>query len=465
MSDLFELFTKLNLKIEESLYETAKIGVINNGVITIKAVGRPDSYIVVRMLTGQDAGTVAAVRNRGVAPVYDTTIRVRRDPVNHNEWITYDVDPKFELANPTSSPANVPFHRHYIGSGLDDPVELRRFIPCRVWSSGGLTVNVDPFPYQWNGVNHFFPGITNLDVSSHIPSSGLQRFIVIGVDPVTNTVTIIDGPTYSVASMPLYVNLLAINTGSIITSGGISLANSQTAIVEANIYDMRPLLSAVGSGVVTNLSVTDPITNTGTSSAPNIGFAIKYNYSSIVNPTINDDQAHGYSRGSQWINTVSNTEFVCVRSVAGNALWKDITSDSDDIESLDVQLLSDAAMPLANTYYNSVTIGLTPGIWFVVGSVSCFNALLSTFSVKLWDGVTIFDSGSNASTVVKIPISTILSVESTTDYTISVSSNLTNSTISSTNNATQISAIKLASINIGSSGSPLGLLLAITKES
>lgn len=273
MSDILDLLEKAYFKIRANNIKLADIGTTDSsGNITTDTPGRPKGYTQVRIVDGQENSTIATALNQGAPTAYNTRVRLERDPLYNDSWIITQVDPKFIQANAsTPIPSGVPPHRHYIGSGLDDPVELRRLIPCRVWSSSGLTINVDPFPYQWNGVNYFFSGITNLDVSSHVPGSGLQRFVVIGIDPTTNTATIIDGSTYSAASLPLYANLLAISTGNIITSGGLALTNGQTVILESNIYDMRPFLSAVGSGVVTSFAVTAPIVNTGTSTAPNIG--------------------------------------------------------------------------------------------------------------------------------------------------------------------------------------------------
>jgi hypothetical protein len=49
------------------------------------------------------------------------------------------------------------------------------------------------------------------------------------------------------------------------------------------------------------------------------------NFSAVVAPTVNDDGAHGYSEGSLWINTATDTGYVCVDGASGAAIWKVIT--------------------------------------------------------------------------------------------------------------------------------------------
>lgn len=46
------------------------------------------------------------------------------------------------------------------------------------------------------------------------------------------------------------------------------------------------------------------------------------------NPTVNDDSADGYSIGSRWINTATDTEFVCVDATLGAAVWVQTTNEN-----------------------------------------------------------------------------------------------------------------------------------------
>ncbi len=46
------------------------------------------------------------------------------------------------------------------------------------------------------------------------------------------------------------------------------------------------------------------------------------NLTSIVPPTIYDDEAFGYSYGSLWINIGTNTAYICINPTTGNANWQ-----------------------------------------------------------------------------------------------------------------------------------------------
>jgi hypothetical protein len=52
---------------------------------------------------------------------------------------------------------------------------------------------------------------------------------------------------------------------------------------------------------------------------------LKYNLTSTINPTINDDINSNYSVGSRWINLSNDKEFVCLNAIPGSAIWKETT--------------------------------------------------------------------------------------------------------------------------------------------
>lgn len=49
--------------------------------------------------------------------------------------------------------------------------------------------------------------------------------------------------------------------------------------------------------------------------------ALTNNFAATTNPTANNDTSQGYQVGSRWINTTSDTAFVCVDSTKGAAIW------------------------------------------------------------------------------------------------------------------------------------------------
>lgn len=52
----------------------------------------------------------------------------------------------------------------------------------------------------------------------------------------------------------------------------------------------------------------------------------KANFAAAVNPTVSNDGTQGYAPGSQWINTVNGTEWVCISNGTGAAVWKNCTA-------------------------------------------------------------------------------------------------------------------------------------------
>jgi len=58
------------------------------------------------------------------------------------------------------------------------------------------------------------------------------------------------------------------------------------------------------------------------------------NMAAITDPTINDDINAGYSRGSRWINTVTNKGFLCLDNSSGVSVWKETTQEISTISAI-----------------------------------------------------------------------------------------------------------------------------------
>lgn len=237
-SRLLSAFTSIRRKSEASEIQIAKIGILNaSGAAIIDAPGRPKGYVLIRLMTGSDAGTVHSARNTGAAPAFDVQVRCKVD-VQANEYVILDVDPFYSLANPTANPASVPGHRHYIGSGLDDPVEARRWIPGRVWSSGGLTINIDAFVYQWNDNVYQFAAVSNHDISAYAPASGFVRYLIVGIDPAANSILLAAGASVPTLTGLTFADIQAISFAGR-RSAAIALSATTTYLRETDITDLR----------------------------------------------------------------------------------------------------------------------------------------------------------------------------------------------------------------------------------
>lgn len=82
------------------------------------------------------------------------------------------------------------------------------------------------------------------------------------------------------------------------------------------------------SGVPGTLTLSITVTNAATART-NLGIdaiaTCKSNLSAAVAPTVNDDSGDGYSIGSFWIDTVTDTGYMLMDATVGAAVWKQIT--------------------------------------------------------------------------------------------------------------------------------------------
>jgi hypothetical protein len=55
------------------------------------------------------------------------------------------------------------------------------------------------------------------------------------------------------------------------------------------------------------------------------GIAVSNNYAATTAPGATDDGTKGYSIGSNWVNTATDTAYICVDSITNAAVWKQLT--------------------------------------------------------------------------------------------------------------------------------------------
>ena len=80
-------------------------------------------------------------------------------------------------------------------------------------------------------------------------------------------------------------------------------------------------------------------------------------------PTATDDSASGYSVGSRWWNSSSNTLFICEDNTASAAIWEGVSGGGGG--GLDVYL--------AETFESTVATDFTTGIYFYRLKTSTFT--------------------------------------------------------------------------------------------
>jgi hypothetical protein len=92
-------------------------------------------------------------------------------------------------------------------------------------------------------------------------------------------------------------------------SGNIAALTVQAALNELDVEKVN---------TSTFITTGDTIRGTGAGTY----VRVRNNYSAAVNPSITDDSSVGFLIGSRWINTTTDTEYVCVDNTASGAIWQ-----------------------------------------------------------------------------------------------------------------------------------------------
>lgn len=179
-----------------------------------------------------DDGTAIRAVNNAVAriPGLKIIVKPNRDGEMEIEGVQSAITQ--QSTGQSVAPAiQTPPHQHFIGSGNEDPVESRRFMPGLLHAFSGLTVYIESFSYEYNGTEMRWPGGT-IDLTSNLPvTAGYWAWVKVGINPATNTAVATTGTEYALrASLTLSV-LDAINfdTSGYIPCGGVILREGQTA--------------------------------------------------------------------------------------------------------------------------------------------------------------------------------------------------------------------------------------------
>lgn len=125
------------------------------------------------------------------------------------------------------------------------------------------------------------------------------------------------------------------SVGTLLTSDGpITVTAGATSVASFGGYGK---VIGLGSGLLEIDPDGDPVRFTdGTLQIPYDGaligqgsttdaIALKYNFTAVVAPGVNDDDTQGYSVGSRWYDLVLQHEHVCLDATTGAAVWKQTT--------------------------------------------------------------------------------------------------------------------------------------------
>lgn len=77
-------------------------------------------------------------------------------------------------------------------------------------------------------------------------------------------------------------------------------------------------------------------------------------------PTTADDASQGYEIGSEWINTSTGTEYVCVDSSTGAAVWKATTAGAGGLVHYSEVTAATTASTTSSSYVPINGMSVTP---------------------------------------------------------------------------------------------------------
>lgn len=159
----------------------------------------------------------------------------------------------------------LPIHgaTHELPDGYDPVyIQKRAILPLRAspQEPPDMTVNVFPDFYPWNDGFQFFEGADSEDLTSRVPGTDLGRFVLIYLDGGTNTLGYIDGATGIVAPPGLAEPLTMPDPPeACVPICAVRLYNGMTVINEADIYDLRIIVSPMGGSLSPAAHGLDPL--------------------------------------------------------------------------------------------------------------------------------------------------------------------------------------------------------------
>ena len=186
------------------------LGMVNtDGTTTINVPDRLGWVFVTTGPTGAQMVTIA--RNDGKVPIRaQMPVRMKRGDdgalVIHsvfNEGGFTDSGMSGDYENNFGTE----WHHHRIGSGLEFEFEGLMHERGRARPTTGMLAYMNPFRYYYGSTWKTWEGDT-IDLTSYKPAgAGNHAWVVIGIDPVTNTATATTGPAVSVATTLTYTDV------------------------------------------------------------------------------------------------------------------------------------------------------------------------------------------------------------------------------------------------------------------
>lgn len=260
MSDkLLNLFDKAVQAAVDRRYVYGKLGKLNaDNTLTLQVPNRP-GWLYVRMGRDSSQGVSIAHNSGGVPERGNLPVRLRQEG---NYYVIESVDYSGgRLAGSRGLTDNLKFglpkHHHRFDGGLGYEVEAKLFEPGRIRSDSGMNVYINPFRYQKvGGVWDTWTG-GSIDLTSNKPAGvGDWAWVIVGIDPATNTATAVTGTGVTYATPLAIADIDAIAyTG--IPCGAIKVRNDATDLLDYTLYQDIKNWFGPGGGASNFLDLTD----------------------------------------------------------------------------------------------------------------------------------------------------------------------------------------------------------------
>lgn len=162
--------------------------------------------------------------------------------------------------------AFLPLHGpdHQLPDGPDPVyIQKRAILPLRAspQSTPDMTLAVMPDFYPYDDGWNFFEGADTEDLTARIPGDAdMGRFVTIYVDAATNALAYLNGDTGIVNPPPLAEPLtIPAPPEASVPVCAVRLYESMTVINEADIYDLRIIVSPMGGSLAPAAHALDPL--------------------------------------------------------------------------------------------------------------------------------------------------------------------------------------------------------------
>lgn len=228
---LFRAFDEAVHKARKRKY---RYGILGDPSGTIAVPDRP-GYVFVRMQTDR---SVTTARNPNAVP-YRLNLPVKMEE-ERGVLVIVGMDTSAMADAATSgepvNPSGVLPHTHATTGPMSYEVEAIRLEPGRVYPAGLLTVGVRSFRYFYSGAWVTFEGGT-ISLGTYRPGTvGHHAWVLVGVDPATNTIVAVAGTSQIYATALTIDQIDDIAFSNYIPLGAVKVRNDDTAVTDITKY-------------------------------------------------------------------------------------------------------------------------------------------------------------------------------------------------------------------------------------